>query len=135
VRYRSFTISLIRNRCNHRDTEAQRKPVIKYFFAGFLCASVSLWLHPTFQKNSASNSNQVSYTEFALCVSPNALCSTTYSISCSQSHVSNVTLQFKSVGGEGHVRNAGPAWYRSIRRSVHNAASPPRQSKASAAGA
>jgi hypothetical protein len=30
------------SRCNHRDTEAQRK---RHFDVAFLCASVSLWLH------------------------------------------------------------------------------------------
>src|SRR5438093_12576335 len=51
----------------------------------------------------------VLYTDGALCVSPNALCSTTSSISCCQCTVFIVMLRFKSVGGEGHVRNVGPA--------------------------
>src|SRR6266481_3606798 len=47
------------------------------------------------------------YTTSALCVSPNALCSISFSTSCSQSHVLSVTLKFRSADGEGHVRNAG----------------------------
>src|SRR5436190_14670350 len=49
------------------------------------------------------------YTEIALCVSPNALCSTTFSISCSQSRAQSVTLLFSSADVEGHVRDVGPA--------------------------
>src|SRR6266850_5520424 len=71
----------------------------------------------------------VLYTTFALCVSPNALCSISFSTSCSQSHVLSVTLKFRSADGEGHVRNVGRVLYRSNHRFAQSAANPRRQSR------
>ena len=72
------------------------------------------------------------YTLFAFCVSPNALCSITFSISCSQSRASYVTLQYGSAVGEGHARIAGRVSCRWSSRFVQSAANRHLQSKDSA---
>src|SRR5437879_5462576 len=66
--------------------------------------------------------NSVVYTNFTLCVSPNALCSISYSISCFQSRASYVTLQSGSADGEGHARNVGLASWHWNRPFVQSAA-------------